>query len=86
MGKAKGPYKAEYPVGSKVAIKNKNELETFKREWKYHNPIRQEQLCFANTIATVEEIGFYFGGDELYKLEGIPGVWHECCLELAGQQ
>ena len=25
--------------------------------------------------------GFYHGGDELYKLKGMPGVWHEQCLK-----
>jgi hypothetical protein len=25
-------------------------------------------------------VGFYHGGDVLYVLEGIPGVWHESCL------
>ena len=86
MGTTKGPYQAEYPIGSQVIIKNTSDLETFLREWKYHNPITKEQLRFANSSAVVEEVGYYFVGDELYKLQGIPGVWHECCLTLAKQQ
>lgn len=31
----------------------------------------------------VEKVGFYHGGDPLYKLDGVPGVWHEECLEAA---
>ena len=26
------------------------------------------------------EVSFYFGGDELYRLKDIPGIWHEVCL------
>jgi hypothetical protein len=26
------------------------------------------------------EVGFYHGGDVLYTLDGIPGLWHEQCL------
>lgn len=29
------------------------------------------------------EIGYYHGGDELYWLKGVPGVWHERCLKAA---
>jgi hypothetical protein len=28
-------------------------------------------------------VGFYHGGDPLYSLDGVPGVWHERCLVLA---
>lgn len=31
----------------------------------------------------VEEVGFYHGGDELYKLSQVPGVWHQQCLKEA---
>ena len=34
-------------------------------------------------IGVVSSVGFYHGGDELYVIEGIPGVWHEVCLSLA---
>ena len=27
-------------------------------------------------------VAFYHGGDPLYKLAGIPGLWHEQCLRL----
>jgi hypothetical protein len=32
----------------------------------------------------VKDVGFYHGGDELYQVAGIPGTWHEECLEAVG--
>jgi len=28
-------------------------------------------------------VDFFTGGDEIYTLQGIPGVWHEECLSAA---
>jgi len=28
----------------------------------------------------VKDVSFFHGGDEIYTLEDIPGVWHEECL------
>jgi hypothetical protein len=39
-------------------------------------------LTHAGAIAEVEKLGYYHGGDELYWLKGVPGVWHEQCLSL----
>jgi hypothetical protein len=47
---------------------------------KYHHKLRPIQLEFADRIAEVEAVGFYHGGDVLYRLVGIPGTWHERCL------
>jgi hypothetical protein len=80
MGKTKGPMQAEFPVGTTVRIAERSVLERFQQEWRFHNPLQIEQLDFAGRIATVRSAGYYFGGDELYWLEGIPGTWHECCL------
>jgi len=41
------------------------------------------QLNYANHIAEVKSFGFYHGGDVLYELKGVPGIWHEQCLEAA---
>ncbi len=49
--------------------------------WKLHDPVQSEQLVHANQVAKVVSCGIYHGGDELYKLEGVPGVWHEGCLK-----
>jgi hypothetical protein len=82
MGRTKGPYNPEFLVGDKVRIASREVLEKFYREWKYHNKLIPEQLDFGDKIAEVEPGGgTYHGGDELYKLKGIPGIWHEQLLE-----
>jgi hypothetical protein len=77
MGKTRGPYEAEYPPGATVRIASRDVLEAFSREWKWHHPLQQDQFRFADQVARVEDVSFYHGGDELYQLEGIPGLWHE---------
>lgn len=74
------PYKEAFHIGSNVRVADCRVLKEFLSTWKYHNPLRQEQLLFAGAAAIVEKIGFYHGGDVLYVLAGIPGVWHEQCL------
>jgi len=51
--------------------------------WKYHHKLQAEQLAYANREAAVEKIGYDHGGDQLYNLVGIPGIWHERCLRAA---
>jgi hypothetical protein len=80
MGKTKGPYKEEFPRGSTVQIADRAFLEEFLKTWKFHHELEPQQLVYANKIAKVKSIGFYHGGDELYELEGVPGIWHEQCL------
>jgi len=82
MGKTKGAYQAEFPVGSKVRVLAANGLLSFKDTWRLHNPLQNEQLPFAGKEGIIKSVGFYFGGDELYTIDGFPGVWHEQCLEL----
>jgi len=77
-----GSYKEAFPVGTVVTVRDRDELDAFAESWKYHNPIASSQLSQAGTSARVAKIGFYHGGDVLYELEGIPGVWHECCLRV----
>ncbi|MBF6570932.1 MAG: hypothetical protein IVW54_18870 [Candidatus Binataceae bacterium] len=83
MGRTKGPYKEEFPMGSNVKIVSRSVLENFLKTWKLHNKLEPNQLNYADQIAEVESVGFYHGGDELYKLKGVPGIWHEQCLEAA---
>ena len=83
MGKKKPPYDAEFPKGTVVRIKDRPALARFFREWQFHNPLHTEQLAFAGRVARVVEVGFYHGGDELYSLADVPGVWHLECLQLA---
>jgi hypothetical protein len=86
MGKTKGPYTAEFAVGSAVHIKDRSFLEDFQRRWKFHHPLRDEQVAFAGRTAVVTHASVYHGGDELYQMEGIPGVWNEECLEEAEER
>ena len=81
MGKTKGPYKEEFSIGSTVRIASRSFLENFLRNWKLHHRLEPEQLNYAGQIGEVESVAFYHGGDELYRLKGIPGIWHENCLE-----
>jgi hypothetical protein len=85
MGKTRGPYKEDYQVGSRVRVIGRKELERFRKAWSYHHPLKEKQLEYAGQIAIVQEVSFYHGGDELYALEGIPGIWHEACLEPDGE-
>lgn len=83
MGKTKGINVAEFEVGSEVRIADRPFLEEFLEAGQYHNELEPEQLDFAARTAKVENVEFFHGGDEIYKLAGIPGVWHEECLSAA---
>lgn len=76
------PYKASHAVGSAVRIAEREVLEQFAKAWKLHNPLRTEQLAFGGREAIVKSVGFYHGGDVLYVLQDVPGVWHEQCLRV----
>ena len=80
MGKTQGPYKEEFSTGSKVEIVDAELLREFARTWKWHHPLENSQLEFAGQTAEVEGVAFYHGGDEIYRLRGLPGYWHEQCL------
>ena len=81
-----GAYTAAFPKGSKVQIADRAFLENFLAIWKYHHKLEPDQLGYAERAATVKETGYYHGGDVLYKLGKIPGIWHEACLRpLPGQ-
>jgi hypothetical protein len=80
MGKTQGPYKEEFPVGTRVRVADRATLEEFARTWNLHHPLEPQQLAYAGALAKVASVGFYHGGYELYQLEGIPGIWHEACL------
>ena len=81
MGATKGPYRAEFAVGSLVRVADRRTLERFVAEWKFHHPLDPSNARFAGLRAKVANVGFYHGGDELYELEGFPGLWHESYLK-----
>jgi len=63
-----------------VRIAARAVLEEFLRSWTLHNKLEHNQLGYAGQSAEVEKTYMYHGGDALYELKGIPGVWHEECL------
>ncbi len=81
MGKSRGTYNPEYPEGTKVKVAPRGVLANFLDTWKCHHELDPIPLYFAGTVAEVESVGFYHGGDELCKLKGFPGIWHEVCLK-----
>jgi hypothetical protein len=78
------PYKESFPLGSQVRIADRDFLEQFLATWEYHHKLAPEQLNFAGLLTRVESVSYYHGGDVLYKLKGVPGMWHEPCLRSAG--
>jgi hypothetical protein len=80
MGRTKGLNVAEFEVGAEVRIADSAFLESFLEAGQYHNELEPEQLEYAGRVAKVREVNFFTGGDEIYTLEDIPGVWHEECL------
>lgn len=83
MGKTKGLNKAEFEVGTEVRVADRAFLDEFLEAGQYHNELEPEQLDYADRVARVKDVKFFHGGDEIYTLDGIPGVWHEECLRAA---
>ena len=81
MEQNRGIYTEQFRKGSKVRIRDGAFLESFRQSWRLHHPLAAEQLGFAGRDAEIASVGFYHGGDVLYTLVGIPGIWHERCLE-----
>jgi len=77
------PYKEAFPAGSRVKVADRDYLEMFMREWKYHHKLLPEQLASAGAEATVKGVAFYHGGDPVYTLTSVPGLWLEPCLRPA---
>ena len=75
---------AAFPIGTRVRIADRAELQEFMRTWKYHHKLRPEQLAFAADVREVKDVGYYHGGDILYVLDGLPDyLWHGSCLRPA---
>jgi hypothetical protein len=74
------PYKAAFPTDTEVRIADRAFLEDFMATWKYHHKLQPAQLAYANKEATVKGVAFYHGGDPVYTLTDIPGLWLEPCL------
>jgi hypothetical protein len=76
-----GSYAPTFSEGDLVRIAARQTLDQFARNWKYHHPLQPDQFAYAGAIAKVTSIGTYHGGDILYALDGIPGIWHEQLIE-----
>lgn len=74
------PYESKFDRGAKARVAARATLEAFLRDWKYHHKLEVQQLSYAGRVAEVGFVGFYHGGDVLYTLKDIPGIWHEQCL------
>lgn len=73
-------YNALFEVGAAVRIAPLNVLQDLRSSWKFHHPLAEEQLGYADRSVTVAAIGYYHDGDVLYTLTDVPGIWHERCL------
>jgi hypothetical protein len=74
-------YQERFRKGSFVQIADHDSLGHFRATWKYHHPLSESQIKYANNFACVVDVGFYHGGDVLYWLDAVPGVWHGQCLK-----
>jgi len=83
-GDTSTPYREAFPKGTRVRIRPLAALERFRLEWRWHHRLHPDQLQSAGRAATVQSVGFYHGGNVLYVLDGVPGIWHEVCLEADG--
>jgi hypothetical protein len=77
------PYKEAFPAGTSIRVADRPFLELFIKEWKYHHKLTPDQLAYADQKTIVTTVGFYHGGDPVYALDGIPGIWLESCLRKA---
>ena len=75
------PYKPMFDAGDTVRIAKRAILERFRAEWMFHHPLSEAQLGFAECTTVVKSVGFYHGGDALYELDEVPGLWHEVNLQ-----
>jgi hypothetical protein len=74
------PREPRYPAGSRVRVADLKELARYQANPKFPHPLEPEQLEHAGEITTVREITYYHDGDPLYRLDKVPGMWHEACL------
>jgi hypothetical protein len=67
--------------GTKVRIAPLERLQAFQRDWGFHHPLEDDQVRFAGLPDTVKTVAFYHGGDVIYTLERVRGIWHEQLLD-----
>jgi hypothetical protein len=72
----------KFQVDETVQIACSETLNEFSRTWKLHHSLQSNQFQHAGQIARVKNSFMYHGGDILYELEGMPGLWHQQLLGL----
>jgi hypothetical protein len=76
-------YNPKFRPGESVRIADRAILDEFFRSYKLHHPLQEPQLAYAGKVAKVISASMYHGGDQLYDLTDVPGIWHEHLLEPA---
>jgi hypothetical protein len=71
----------KFKRGSIVRIADLSVLEEFLQSWQLHHKLEPMQLEYAGANGEIENAYMYHGGDMIYKLKDIPGLWHERLLE-----
>jgi hypothetical protein len=72
---------AKFRKGATVRIADRPTLDQFFQTYKLHHRLQENQLQFAGHVAKVRVSAMYHGGDMLYELEDVPGIWHERLLD-----
>jgi hypothetical protein len=73
----------KFQAGDVVRIANRATLDQFFQSWKLHHPIQPDQLQYAGRVTKVGRSSMYHGGDILYELHDVPGIWHQQLLVAA---
>jgi hypothetical protein len=77
-------YNEAFPVGTTVQVLSREQLNEFRKDWRYHHKLSWWQVWrTAGRRYRVGKVFFYHGGDVLYRLDHAPGIWHEQCLTAA---
>ena len=80
MTQERAIYIEQFPKGSKVRVRDRAFLETFRQTWRFHDPLQAEQLGFADRDAEVASVGYFDARrqDACYTSDvvGIPSIWH----------
>jgi hypothetical protein len=70
----------KFQPGEMVQIASSDALDEFARTWTFHHPLQPSQFRYAGWTVKVVNSSMYHGGDILYELEGVPGLWHQQLL------
>lgn len=66
----------KFQAGDHVRIRSREILEEFNLHPIYQR-LQESQFEHAGKPAVIAESSMYHGGHILYRLEGIPGIWHQ---------